>query len=502
MSEVKKKTQFNQWKSTNATTKWFKERYNEQPNKNKLNFIQCDIEAFYPNISQELLTNSLNWAANFTTITEEEREIITHSKRSVLYFKGTPWVKQEDPDFDIGMGAFDGAECCDLVGLFLLSQMQHLNIAIGLYRDDCLAMSSLTKRQNQLVLNELHKIYNRNGLKIPGAEANRKVVDFLNVTLDLNSGSFRTYAKEGDTLAYVNRDSNHPPSITRNLPKGINRLLSDTNSTEELFEASAPPYQKALDEAGYKHKLSYQPRAEEEQVGASGKNRKRKVTWFNPPFSSNCTTNIPKVFMAIIAECFPPGHILRSSFNANTVKVSYRTMTNMSQVLAKHNSKVIAGKRPPPVVKEGCNCNDKPACPLPGKCQTEGVVYKATVAPVHQINNNATETYTGMTGGPFRKRHYGHEHDMKEENEEETGTTLSRHVHKLRKAGTDFTITWELLEKGLAGYNPSSKSCRLCLLEKFHIMFTPGVATLNKRREIFSSCRHRRKLTLKAKTKL
>ena len=90
----------------------------------------------------------------------------------------------------------------------------------------------------------------------------------------------------------------------------------------------------------------------------------------------------------------------------------------------------------------------------------------------------------------------------KEENEEETGTTLSRHVHKLRKAGTDFTITWELLEKGLAGYNPSSKSCRLCLLEKFHIMFTPGVATLNKRREIFSSCRHRRKLTLKAKTKL
>ena len=89
------------------------------------------------------------------------------------------------------------------------------------------------------------------------------------------------------------------------------------------------------------------------------------------------------------------------------------------------------------------------------------MVYKATVAPVHQINNNATETYTGMTGGPFRKRHYGHEHDMKEENEEETGTTLSRHVHKLRKAGTDFTITWELLEKGLAGYNPSSKSCRL-----------------------------------------
>ena len=78
-------------------------------------------------------------------------------------------------------------------------------------------------------------------------------MDFLNVTMDLNTGSFRTYGKEGDKLAYVNKDSNHPPSITRNLPKGINRLLSDTNSSRELFDASAPPYQAALDTAGYTH---------------------------------------------------------------------------------------------------------------------------------------------------------------------------------------------------------------------------------------------------------
>ena len=67
VAEVKKRTQFQQWKSTNSATKWYKEKYNEQPNKNKLNFIQCDIEAFYPNISLELLTNSLNWATTFTT---------------------------------------------------------------------------------------------------------------------------------------------------------------------------------------------------------------------------------------------------------------------------------------------------------------------------------------------------------------------------------------------------------------------------------------------------
>ena len=69
----------------------------------------------------------------------------------------------------------------------------------------------------------------------------------------------------------------------------------------------------------------------------------------------NCTTNIPRVFMSIIAEYFPPGHVLRSSFNANTVKVSYRTMPNMAKMLAKHNSKVVAKSRSAPTTNEGCN---------------------------------------------------------------------------------------------------------------------------------------------------
>ena len=66
-----------------------------------------------------------------------------------------------------------------------------------------------------------------------------------------------------------------------------------------------------------------------------------------------------------------------------------------------------------------------------------------------------------------------------------------------RRIGDAFYFV--LLLMMMAGYNTTSKSCRLCLLEKYHIMFTPGVATLNKRRELFSSCRHRRKLTLVAK---
>ena len=54
---------------------------------------------------------------------------------------------------------------------------------------------------------------------------------------------------------------------------------------------------------------------------------------------------------------------------------------------------------------------------------------------------------------------------MKEENKDGTGTTLSRHIHKLRETGMDFDFTWDLLEKRIAGYNPTSRQCRLCLLE-------------------------------------
>ena len=61
----------------------------------------------------------------------------------------------------------------------------------------------------------------------------------------------------------------------------------------------------------------------------------------------------------------------------------------------------IAEKRTKTTAKEGCNCQDKSTCPLPGRCQTAGVVYKATITPLVPTNNNKAETYTGLTSGTF-----------------------------------------------------------------------------------------------------
>ena len=81
---------------------------------------------------------------------------------------------------------------------------------------------------------------------------------------------------------------------------------------------------------------------------------------------------------------------------------------------------------------------------------------------------------------------------------EQKGTRLSAHIWELKDQGIPYDLTWSILATA-SGYNPSTKQCRLCLLEKWVILFQEEDATLNKRLEIFSSCRHKARLTLNPK---
>ena len=47
-----------------------------------------------------------------------------------------------------------------------------------------------------------------------------------------------------------------------------------------------------------------------------------------------------------------------------------------------------------------------------------------------------------------------------------------------------------------ADFNPATGICRVCLEEKFFIMFCPEGATLNQRSEFFTHCRHFHKFLL------
>ena len=92
--------------------------------------------------------------------------------------------------------------------------------------------------------------------------ANTTKVDFLVISLDLQTGIYQPFIKENDTPIYVNIKSNHPPSVLKNIPLGINRRLSRISANKDVFDAAAPIYQEALRKSGYSHKLAYEAPAE------------------------------------------------------------------------------------------------------------------------------------------------------------------------------------------------------------------------------------------------
>ena len=65
------------------------------------------------------------------------------------------------------------------------------------------------------------------------AEVNKKVVDFLEVTFDLNPGRYKPFMKANTTLLYINKLSNHPKNILKNIPLEVNRRLVRLSSTKE-----------------------------------------------------------------------------------------------------------------------------------------------------------------------------------------------------------------------------------------------------------------------------
>ena len=201
------------------------------------------------------------------------------------------------------MGSYDGAEMCELVGLYLLSQLQNLNINLGLYRDDGLAVTNQTPREAEMTKKKLCIIFKDNDLRI-AVEANKKVTDFLDITLDLHTGSYKPYKKPNDTISYIHCQSNHPPSIIKTLPKGIEIRLSTNSANADIFQETAKPYNNVLKNNGHKEELKYtnngttqdkrgktpndsDPKKSEPLTNKrkenSNKKRRRKITRFNPP---------------------------------------------------------------------------------------------------------------------------------------------------------------------------------------------------------------------------
>ena len=185
--------------------------------------MKFDIVEFYPSISKELLSKAIEYAQSVTTIEEKVIKTIYHARKSLLFDKDNVWVKKDNPKFDVTMGSYDGAELCELVGLYLLDLLteEFRKQNIGLYRDDGLScFENISVPDSEKMKKKLFKIFKSNRLSIT-VECSLIVTDFLDVTFDLKFPTYYRYRKPNNELLHINKHSNHPPSIINQIPSMI-----------------------------------------------------------------------------------------------------------------------------------------------------------------------------------------------------------------------------------------------------------------------------------------
>ena len=125
------------------------------------------------------------------------------------------------------MGSFDGAEVCELVGIYILCSLAKLinKEDCGLYRDGgLLILQNVNGQQIDWMRKNIIKTFKDIAFAID-VETNLKILDFLDTTFNLNNGTYRPYKKPNDLLLYINKSSNHPPQIINQLPQIMNVYL-------------------------------------------------------------------------------------------------------------------------------------------------------------------------------------------------------------------------------------------------------------------------------------
>ena len=178
-------------KNTQNVTEWF----TKIKEKSKYKFIVFNIKNFHLSIKETLLIKAINFVEKLVNITNEDKGIIKHARKSLLYDNSEPWMKKDSGWFDLTMGAYDGAEVCELVGTFLLYKLslKYNKNDIGLYRDDGLAIfKNISGPKSEKIKKNIQKLLKENQLDIV-IECNMKMVNYLDVTPNLENSTYRPY---------------------------------------------------------------------------------------------------------------------------------------------------------------------------------------------------------------------------------------------------------------------------------------------------------------------
>ena len=269
----------------------------------------------------------LNFVKTICGIPDKDISIIMQSSQTLSVNNKNPWLKKSgNEEFDVSMGCFDGAEVCELVGIYILHLLRTVmrNENIGLYCDDGLGiLQNSSGPEIECKRKQTIQIFKSCGLNIT-VKTNLKTVDFLELCLDLIINTYQPYQKPNSETVYINKDSNNPLNILKDLPKAINKQITDISCNQDIFDGGKSTYEQALSKSGFNEKPKYNNKDSKVQTRNKEKRkRRRKIIWFNPPFSLSMKTNIGKLFFKMLKKNFRKSNSFSKTFNKNTIKISY-----------------------------------------------------------------------------------------------------------------------------------------------------------------------------------
>ena len=237
---IRKKSCLKQWRDTQSVISWF----NGISDKKKCKFIKFDIVEFYPSISKNLLLQAIEFAKSLTYVPQTVIDVILHCRKSFLSESGNIWIKKDEFDFDVAMDSYDGAEICELIGLYVLHLLkkQFGSDCFGLHRDDGLGyLKNLSGPESEKCRKKLIKIFNKCDLMIP-FNINLSRTDCLDITLDLDRNIYKPFRRPNNEPLYTHNSSNQPPSILTQIPEMIQKRVSSLSCNKDEFNKVKPSY--------------------------------------------------------------------------------------------------------------------------------------------------------------------------------------------------------------------------------------------------------------------
>ena len=131
-----------------------------------------------------------------------------------------------------------------------------------------------------------------------------KSSNYLDITLDLNNGTYKSYRKPSCEILHVQGKSNQPTDILKQLPISIETKLSILYNSPRIFNEASD--KKVVNQSNYDYKFQWKPEYNKKTSKSQKKKEKRKKSFsFNLPLSTNVFNSTGKYFFFLIKKIFP-----------------------------------------------------------------------------------------------------------------------------------------------------------------------------------------------------